>query len=102
MTDDGTGLDRRRLVFEGLIFDMDGTLTRPTLDFDKIRQEIGVGPGDLAHRIGMMPKKEQDRAWAIVEEHERRAMREQTLQPGVQELLAACRRAGVRPAAPEW
>jgi HAD superfamily hydrolase (TIGR01509 family) len=31
--------------FEGIIFDMDGTLTVPEIDFTKIRQELGVEKG---------------------------------------------------------
>jgi len=98
MTDDNrTEIDHPGLVFKGLIFDMDGTLTRPILDFDQIRREIGiVGSGDLAHVIGAMPEEGQSRAWAVVEAHERRATLKQTLQPGAKELLAACRSAGIR------
>ena len=37
--------------FRALIFDMDGTLTEPALDFQEIRREIGVCSGDLVEEI---------------------------------------------------
>jgi HAD superfamily hydrolase (TIGR01509 family) len=82
--------------FRAIIFDMDGTLTVPTLDFGTIRQEIGLGPGDLAELIAELPPDGRERAWSIIEAHEARAMHEQQLQPGAQALLQHCRRDGIR------
>ena len=83
--------------YKALIFDMDGTLTRPALDFRLIRQEIGRDiEGDLAHGIEALPPAEQARAWAIIEAHEERAMREQELQSGAEGLVRECRRRNVK------
>jgi HAD superfamily hydrolase (TIGR01549 family) len=82
--------------FKALIFDMDGTLTRPTLDFQAIRREIGIPSGDLTVEIPKLPPGQQKKAWAIVEEHEERAMAAQELQDGSLDLLIRCRKAQIR------
>ncbi len=86
----------KRFPFEGVVFDMDGTLTRPVLDFDAMRRELGAGAGDIAAHILGMPPDEQQKAWATVARHEEEAIPRQRLQPGARALLTACRRAGVR------
>ncbi len=84
-------------AFEGVIFDMDGTLTVPCLDFDAIRKEIGLPDGgDLAVQIAEMSPQEQAMAWEIIERHESRAIEKQELQEGCAELLERCRQCGVR------
>ena len=85
-----------RSVFKGLIFDMDGTLTVPTLDFAAMREEIGIPDGDLAHAILEMPEPERSRAWGIIERHERQALDRLKLQDGCAEFLAECRRRSIR------
>lgn len=83
--------------FDGLIFDMDGTLTHPSLDFEAIRREIGItGDIDLTHAVKGMSAERQAEAWAIIESHEERAIADQQLQDGVRELLVACRDAGIK------
>lgn len=75
---------------------MDGTLTRPTLDFEAMRRELGAPEGDLAHYILSLPPADRERAWAVIEAHEERAILDQRLQPGAADLLADCRVAGIR------
>lgn len=82
--------------FQALIFDMDGTLTEPTIDFGSIRRELGFEPGDLAAQILALPEDDRRRAWQVIERHEEHAMRAQKLQSGAAELLGECRRAGLR------
>ncbi len=85
--------------FDGIILDLDGTLTRPTLDFAAIRREIGIGADDdLVERINILPSDRRIAAWAIVERHEEEARRRQVIQPGARELLEHCRLRGVRTA----
>ncbi len=83
-------------LFDGLIFDMDGTLTRPALDFAAMRRETGLGPGDLATQIQTLPPARRRAAWAIIERHETRAMQAQALQDGAEALLRDCRRRAVK------
>ncbi|MCE9615499.1 MAG: HAD family hydrolase [Lentisphaerae bacterium] len=83
-------------VFDGVIFDMDGTLTRPSLDFAAIRRELNLPAGDIAHQVQALPPVEQRAAWAIIEAHEARARADQALQPGAEDLLRDCRQRDMR------
>jgi HAD superfamily hydrolase (TIGR01509 family) len=75
-----------------LLFDMDGTLTRPLLDFDRIRAEIGLAPGQgILESIAEMAPPRQSEARAILERHEEAAARESTLNDGAIEILAWAR-----------
>jgi len=77
--------------FKGLIFDMDGTLTKPVIDFGAIRRELAIPIGDLTVEIERLAPSARRKAWAIIEAHEERALHEQTLQDGCLELLRKCR-----------
>lgn len=57
-----------------VIFDMDGTITRPYLRFDQIRAEIGVSQaGTLLETMATMSPEEFQRANEILIRHEREA-----------------------------
>ncbi len=77
-----------------VIFDMDGTLTRPMLDFDRIREEIGVSAPILEAMRAMSPA-DRSRADAILERHEAEAADRSELQPGAAEVVAAVRSSGI-------
>ena len=53
-----------------VIFDLDGTLTQPLLDFDLIRAEIGLGPGPILEQLSALTQAERDRAETILRRHE--------------------------------
>jgi HAD superfamily hydrolase (TIGR01509 family) len=76
------------------IFDLDGTLTVPTLDFDAIRAEIGLPPGPILESLERLSAVERAAAAVILERHERLAAEESRLYPGAGETVAALRRAG--------
>lgn len=76
------------------IFDMDGTLTRPCLDFARIREQIGV-VGPILEAMDQMPPEDRARAEAILARHEAVAAANGELQPGAAEVVAAVRAAGV-------
>ncbi len=82
--------------FKGLIFDMDGTLTIPTLDFNAMRNEIGLPEGDLAQEVFKLPPEKQQRAWEIIERHETQAIQDQRLQDNAEPFLARCRAADIK------
>ncbi|MDD5598879.1 MAG: hypothetical protein PHV82_13105, partial [Victivallaceae bacterium] len=85
-----------RKKFKGLIFDMDGTLTVPLLDFKLIRRELGVGDGgDLAEIINSFPERRRGEAWKLIEKHEFNAIRNNCLQPGVEHALKRFAGAGI-------
>ncbi|MCG3178363.1 MAG: Phosphoglycolate phosphatase [Phycisphaerae bacterium] len=89
-------MDRIRSQIEAVIFDMDGTLTVPLLDFDAMRTEIGITDGStLLEAMARMDPDARDRANDIILRHEAAAARDATLNPGAADLLAELSRRGV-------
>lgn len=70
-----------------LLFDMDGTLTTPRLDFPKIKSDMGIGPGPILESLAMLTDSERARAEAILHRHEETAAAESELNEGCRELL---------------
>lgn len=81
-----------------VIFDMDGTLTRPNIDFDEIRAAIGLDGEPILEALEAMSPEDRKRADGILREFEDRAADGSELQPHALELVAAIRDSG-RPAA---
>lgn len=77
-----------------VIFDLDGTLTQPILDFDKIRSEMGLAPGslDVLTAIEAMDPVRREQAQSILTHHEHHAAQNSQLNDGVIELLAELQR----------
>ena len=81
-------LSRPRAV----IFDMDGTLTEPVLDFDAIRAEIGMPEGvPILEHLTAVGAAERARAESIMLRHEREAIARATLADGCADLLGHLR-----------
>ncbi|MCG8406121.1 MAG: HAD family hydrolase [Phycisphaerales bacterium] len=80
-----------------VIFDMDGTLTRPNLDFDRIREEIGLGIEDepILEAMSRMTPGDRARTQAILQRHEDKAAAESQLQPGAAEVVSTVRASGI-------
>jgi HAD superfamily hydrolase (TIGR01509 family) len=78
-----------------ILFDMDGTLTKPVLDFDQIRRDIGIGSGPILESIKRMTPEEKIIAERILHGHEDRAAQASTLNPGCVELLNWVDAAGI-------
>jgi HAD superfamily hydrolase (TIGR01509 family) len=76
------------MALELVIFDLDGTLLEPALDFDAIKREIGL-PADLPILEAMDGLSEAERARAnrILDRHEAEAAGRSRLMPGARELL---------------
>lgn len=78
----------RYTVISGVIFDMDGTLTEPVLNFEEMRRRVGISPTrDILAHVNSLPKEEKARALEIIESIEEEAHKKLTLQPGTVELL---------------
>jgi HAD superfamily hydrolase (TIGR01509 family) len=80
-----------------IIFDMDGTLTVPYLDFHQIRKVIGV-PEDGTLTLDYMMSlegQERERAFEIMQQFEDDAAYNAELQPGVLTLLEELRRRAI-------
>lgn len=81
----------------GLIFDLDGTLVRSALDFDAIRRELGLPPGEpLLEALARLPPKEAQHALAVLERHEERAAQTAVAAPGIAGLLDRLGGSGLR------
>ncbi len=79
-----------------VIFDMDGTLTLPRIDFDRLRAEIGIESGTILEALETMTADEQARAHEIIEVYERVAAHDSELQDGVHEVLEVLRAGSIR------
>jgi HAD superfamily hydrolase (TIGR01549 family) len=79
------------------LFDMDGTITRPVLDFDLIRAEMGV-KGPILEAMATLPPDRFEHARTVLDRHETRAAEESELNEGVEELLSLARQQGVKTA----
>lgn len=83
-----------------IVFDMDGTITRPRLDFGEIRKAIGNDDPSLLSLdfILSLPPDEQKQAWEIMHRYEDEAAENAEPQAGAVELLAELRRRGIKTA----
>lgn len=75
-----------------VIFDLDGTLTRPFLDFPRIRAAIGLGEPLLEAMLALPDGPARDRAFATLEAFEREAAERSELNDGAREVLDLLRR----------
>jgi HAD superfamily hydrolase (TIGR01549 family) len=78
-----------------VIFDLDGTLTRPYLDFPAIRASIGVPEPLLENMLALPPGPARDRAFSILERFEDEAAEASELNPGAREVLAFLESRGI-------
>jgi HAD superfamily hydrolase (TIGR01549 family) len=79
------------MTASAVIFDFDGTITKPILDFDAMRAEIGIPSGPILEAMEHMDAAGRRRAEEVLERHERHAARHATLQEGAVDVLATCR-----------
>lgn len=85
------------MPIRAVIFDLDGTITEPYLDFDAIREEIGLGKdgGPVLEAMEKMTPGQRQRAEDVLHCHEQRALAASTLNAGARETLAGLRARGV-------
>jgi HAD superfamily hydrolase (TIGR01509 family) len=79
---------------QAVIFDLDGTLTRPMLDFDLIRAEMGLGSRSVGilEAMEQMPEDKRRQAQTILDRHEQLAAIQSELNDGVHDLFEHLRR----------
>ncbi len=82
----------------GVVFDLDGTLTTPAIDFDAIRAELGVTDRPILEHLDRLRGEERRRGYQILEHHEATAAEQSELSPGAHELLGFLGRAGIKTA----
>lgn len=87
--------ERARL--KGVVFDMDGTLTVPVIDFPAMYRAVlgsdryaalGSGSVDILHHIETWTPPEQQRAYEIIADFERQGLDRLQIMPGALELCA--------------
>jgi HAD superfamily hydrolase (TIGR01549 family) len=79
-------MNRSRI--RAVIFDMDGTVTRPYLDFRAIRAAIGVPEPLLENMLALPEGADRERAFAILDRFEEEAAEASELNDGAQEVLS--------------
>jgi HAD superfamily hydrolase (TIGR01509 family) len=86
------------MAIKAVIFDLDGTITKPFFDFDVIRQEMGLEKdgGPVWEAMAKMGSQERRRAQRILDSYEQRAVAESQLNPGAHRTLQELRNAGIR------
>jgi HAD superfamily hydrolase (TIGR01509 family) len=86
-------------VIAGVIFDLDGTLVDSRLDFEAMRREMNLPPGQpILEAIDQLEPTVAAACHKILHRHELEGVERATLLPGVSELLAALARRAVRTA----
>jgi HAD superfamily hydrolase (TIGR01549 family) len=85
------------MAIEAVIFDLDGTLTQPFLDFDVIRDEMGLDPDGepILEAMEAMTAAQLEHAHAVLHVHEERAVEQSRLHHGAKETIDALRRLGL-------
>ena len=83
---------RGSATLKAFIFDLDGTLTIPQLDFASIRAEMGITEGPILEELERLDPAQAEAARKVLEAHEEKAAITSTLQPGARELLDELRK----------
>lgn len=83
-------------MVRGVIFDMDGTLIEPAIDFAGMRQAVGVLEGDILHVIETWSPERQREAHATLARFEAEAAAHMELRQGCMALLDGMRALDVR------
>jgi len=88
-TTNATIPDTRRPTLRGVVFDMDGTLTVPNLDFADMYRRCGVDVrGDILAEVEIMPPEQKAKALQIIEDMEEEGRQTLQVMPGALELLS--------------
>ena len=81
----------------GFVFDLDGTLTVPVLDFAKLRSELQCPKDiDILKFCHSKSGSDKERALQLVEKFEEEGRQNTKLQPGVCELLKFLSQSGLK------
>lgn len=78
-----------------ILFDMDGTITEPFLDFPRIKAEMGIGTRPILEAMAEMEGERRREAETILLRHECAAAEASTLNKGCRELLGWIERQGM-------
>ncbi len=86
-------------MLKAVLFDLDGTLTVPCLDFARMRADVGAPPErTILEHIATLEDTDREAALRVLDGHELPASRGSELRPGAREALAHVRSCGLRTA----
>jgi phosphoserine phosphatase len=83
---------QQQRTLRGVVFDMDGTLTVPTIDFASMYRRVlgddhprivSGSPIDILHEIAEWSPEKQVQAYAIIAEYEKQALERLQIMPGL-------------------
>lgn len=82
---------------KAVIFDLDGTITEPCLDFNLIRQHIGLDAdaGPILEAMEKMSSPARVKAEEVLYRHEQKAIEQSSLNDGAKEVLEKLRLGGM-------
>ena len=85
------------MAIRAVIFDLDGTITRPFIDFEAIRRDMGLSKdaGPILEAMELMPEDQRQRAWEVLRTHEDRAVEHSSLHPGAKQTIDTLRGKGL-------
>ncbi len=86
------------MSIKAVIFDLDGTITKPYFDFDAIREEMGFdrNSGPVLEIMEKMTDQQRKKTEKILNYHEQKAVLESELNAGAKETLSTLRSRGIR------
>jgi HAD superfamily hydrolase (TIGR01549 family) len=76
------------MKIQGVIFDMDGTITAPYFDFEKIKDEAGIGDTDMLDYLRGATGAEYERVHAVLTKFEDAGATNAKLNRGARKLLS--------------
>lgn len=86
------------MKIKAVIFDLDGTITKPFFDFDAIRTEMGLSREDgpvLEAMVKMTPQRRRQ-VQKILDYHEKKAVDQSQLNDGAKQTLEQLRNNGMK------
>ncbi len=78
-----------------IAFDLDSTLTRPYLDFTRLRRQLNITEGDILHWVKTLPLQAQQQALHTIEAFEQDGVENVEWNDGPQETLATVQAMGL-------
>ncbi|MDH5405003.1 MAG: HAD family hydrolase [Candidatus Aminicenantes bacterium] len=86
-------------MFEGIIFDLDGTVTKPYIDFPELKRKIGIPPDQLIlEHMATLEGAQLERADRILEDCEREAAENSVLNDHFREVWSYLKKQGIKTA----
>ncbi len=84
-------------MIKGVVFDMDGTITVPVIDFKKLRNELNVdNKWDLLKDLNRLTIIEKKRHLSVIDKYEKEAINNLILQKGVVQSILMLKKSGLK------